>query len=110
MLEAWRKRVKLGMRQTRSPATPAITSRYSASDSSRRPKLIVNYGSSTSTSTSSSGSTSTSANAATADSAGDITLGPGHVTKLAGKWVVVGAPDIFDADAVPEGEERRRPS
>jgi GntP family gluconate:H+ symporter len=30
--------------------------------------------------------------------------------KLAGKWVVVGAPDIFDADAVPEGEERHRPS
>lgn len=30
--------------------------------------------------------------------------------KLAGKWVVVGAPDTFDADDVPDGEERRRPS
>jgi gluconate:H+ symporter, GntP family len=30
--------------------------------------------------------------------------------KLAGKWVVVGAPDTFDADEVPEGEERKRPS
>ncbi len=30
--------------------------------------------------------------------------------KLAGKWVVVGAPEIFDADALPEGQQRRRPS
>jgi gluconate:H+ symporter, GntP family len=30
--------------------------------------------------------------------------------KLAGRWVVVEAPDTFDADAVPEGAERRRPS
>ena len=30
--------------------------------------------------------------------------------KLAGKWVVVDAPHIFDADVVPEGEVRRRPS
>jgi endonuclease/exonuclease/phosphatase family metal-dependent hydrolase len=56
-----------------------------SSDTSRRPKLIVIYGSDSS---SSSGSTSTSANAATADSAGDIVMGPAHVTKLAGKWAV----------------------
>lgn len=30
--------------------------------------------------------------------------------KLAGKWVVVGAPEIFDADELAEGEQRRRPS
>lgn len=30
--------------------------------------------------------------------------------KLAGKWVVVGAPEIFDADDPAEGEQRRRPS
>jgi len=30
--------------------------------------------------------------------------------KLAGKWVVVDAPDTFDADEVPDGEERKRPS
>jgi gluconate:H+ symporter, GntP family len=30
--------------------------------------------------------------------------------KLAGKWVVVGAPEFFDADEVTEGEQRRRPS
>ena len=30
--------------------------------------------------------------------------------KLAGKWVVVPAPDTFDADPVPEGEQRTRPS
>lgn len=30
--------------------------------------------------------------------------------KLAGKWVVVGAPEIFDADELTEGEQRRRPS
>ena len=30
--------------------------------------------------------------------------------KLAGKWVVVGAPDTFDADELAEGEQRRRPS
>jgi GntP family gluconate:H+ symporter len=30
--------------------------------------------------------------------------------KLAGRWVVVEAPDTFDADRFAEGEERRRPS
>ena len=30
--------------------------------------------------------------------------------KLAGKWVVVGAPEFFDADELTEGEQRRRPS
>ena len=30
--------------------------------------------------------------------------------KLAGRWVVVDAPDTFDADQLAEGEERRRPS
>jgi GntP family gluconate:H+ symporter len=30
--------------------------------------------------------------------------------KLAGRWVVVDAPDTFDADRFAEGEERRRPS
>src|SRR6195952_3126236 len=30
--------------------------------------------------------------------------------KLAGKWVVVDAPDTFDADRFAEGAERRRPS
>ncbi|KAA0112806.1 MAG: gluconate transporter [Mycobacterium sp.] len=30
--------------------------------------------------------------------------------KLAGKWVVVGAPEFFDADELAEGEQRRRPS
>ncbi|WP_395312037.1 gluconate:H+ symporter [Mycobacterium sp. AMU20-3851] len=30
--------------------------------------------------------------------------------KLAGKWVVVGAPDTFAADEWAEGEQRRRPS
>lgn len=30
--------------------------------------------------------------------------------KLAGKWVVVDAPDTFDADRFADGEDRRRPS
>src|SRR6195952_410425 len=30
--------------------------------------------------------------------------------KLAGRWVVVDAPDTFDADRFAEGQERRRPS
>jgi gluconate:H+ symporter, GntP family len=30
--------------------------------------------------------------------------------KLAGRWVVVDAPDTFDADRFAEGEDRRRPS
>src|SRR6478735_9124629 len=30
--------------------------------------------------------------------------------KLAGKWVVVGAPEFFEADELTEGEQRRRPS
>lgn len=30
--------------------------------------------------------------------------------KLAGKWVVVGAPHTFDADDLPDSEQRRRPS
>lgn len=30
--------------------------------------------------------------------------------KLAGTWVVVDAPEIFDADDLPDGQQRRRPS
>jgi endonuclease/exonuclease/phosphatase family metal-dependent hydrolase len=57
-----------------------------STDSTRRPRLIVNYGSSSSSG--STGSTSPSANAATADSAGDIIMGAGHVSARAGKWTI----------------------
>jgi endonuclease/exonuclease/phosphatase family metal-dependent hydrolase len=60
-----------------------------STDSSRRPRLIVTYGSSTTTTTTTSTtSTTTSGTTATPDSAGDITMGPEHVGARAGKWVV----------------------
>jgi endonuclease/exonuclease/phosphatase family metal-dependent hydrolase len=59
-----------------------------SSDTSRRPRLIVNYGSSTSSGSTSSSSTTSSASAARPDANGDVTMGPSHLTARAGRWVV----------------------
>ncbi len=68
-----------------------------STETTRRPRLVVTYGSGTSAPTS---DNSTTATTATPNSSGDLILGPEHVSRIGGRWAVQSDSTAFNSRSV----------